>query len=360
MSALLAQIGPNFQLAWPLVLLLLPLPWLLALLPGRGEDPASDAGAGAIRLPFADALATTAMPPAMAARRERPGLLGSLIFALIVLAAARPQWIDPVAARPVSGRDLLLLLDVSASMQTRDLKADGVSLSRLAAATRVGRRFLEARPGDRAGLIIFASRPYVYAPLTYDLPAVGTALGSAEVGLAGEQTALGDALALAVKTLSNQSGDSRKGGEDSASGQSGQSRSNRVTPPAGAVAVLVSDGANTAGTLSPQQAAWLASQRQVRVHALGVGSGADETALRTVAEQTGGTYALATDAAGVSAFFARIDQLEPALRAVDSGEPGAASVREFYVLPLALAALLLVLQIMLPPSGWRQTDRGAG
>lgn len=323
----------SLRLAWPLVLLLLPLPWLLARWQQR-RRPWSPLlpPAAALRLPFADALPVSARLP------ESPGrcqvqFAGFLVFALLLLAAARPQWVDPADLRPASGRDVLLLLDVSASMQTRDLSADGVALSRLAAATRFGRAFLDRRPGDRAGLIVFASRPYLYVPLTYDLAAVGAALDSAEVGLAGEKTALGDALGLAVKTLSGASGEATS---------AAASPSASAPASGGAVAVLISDGANTTGALSPQQAAWLASQRRVRVHALGVGAAPDETALRALAEQTGGAYARASDAAGVGAFFARLDALEPTRR---PSEPPTGSRRELYGLPLALAALLLLLRL---------------
>lgn len=316
MATLIAEL----RFAWPLVVLLLPLPWLLAFWRNRRAPPATS---GAIDLPFADSLPLATAPALRASsRRLDPGLL--LVFVLLQLAAARPQWIDAADQRPASGRDLLLLLDVSASMQTPDLRTAATPMPRLAAATRFGRAFLERRPGDRVGLIVFASRPYLYVPLTYDLPAVGAALDGVAVGLAGEQTALGDALALAVKTLSRE-------GETAAA-------------PAGAVAVLISDGANTAGALSPQQAAWLASQRGVRVHALGLGATPDEAALRAMADASGGSYARATDLAGVRDFFVRLDALEPVARSADL----VTTAREIYLLPLVLAALVLFIRIAIP------------
>lgn len=319
MDAMASLLG-DLRFAWPLVFLLLPLPWLLAF---RRSHRAPSAARGAIALPFADRLPAATAPALRAnGRRLDPGLL--LVYFLVLLAAARPQWIDAADQRPASGRDLLLLLDVSASMQTPDLQAEGKKTPRLVVATRFGRAFLERRPGDRVGLIVFASRPYLYVPLTYDLPAVGAALDGVEVGLAGEQTALGDALALAVKTLSRE-------GEP-------------AVAPAGAVAVLISDGANTTGALSPQQAAWLASQRGVRVHALGLGASPDEAALRAMADASGGSYARATDLAAVRDFFARLDALEPASR----GAAPVAAAREFYLLPLILATLVLFFRMAFP------------
>lgn len=319
MDAMATFLG-ELRLAWPAVFVLLPLPWLLAWWRKRRAPPTPG---GAIALPFADGLPPAAEPALRAhSRRLDHGLL--LVFILLLLAGARPQWIDAADQRPASGRDLLLLLDVSASMQTRDLQTGATPLPRLAVATHFGRVFLERRPGDRAGLIVFASRPYLYVPVTYDLSAVGAALDGLAVGLAGEQTALGDALALAVKTLS-------RDGET-------------AVAPAGAVAVLISDGANTAGALSPQQAAWLASQRGVRVHALGLGASPDEAALRAMADSSGGSYARATDLTGVREFFARLDALEPVSRNTDP----VVSARELYLLPLTLAALLLLIRMTFP------------
>jgi Ca-activated chloride channel family protein len=317
MATIASFIG-ELRFAWPLVFLLLPLPWLLAWWRNRRAPQATS---GAIALPFADSLPAAAAP-ALRATGRRLDCAVLLVFVFLLLAAARPQWIAAADQRPASGRDLLLLLDVSASMQTPDLRTAATPLPRLAAATRFGRAFLERRPGDRVGLIVFASRPYLYVPLTYDLAAVGAALDGVAVGLAGEQTALGDALALAVKTL----------------GQEGEAA------PAGAVAVLISDGANTAGALSPQQAAWLASQRGVRVHALGLGASPDEAALRAMADSSGGSYARATDLAGVRDFFVRLDALEPVARSADP----AVTARELYLIPLALAALVLFVRIAFP------------
>ena len=344
---LLLEFGA-WRLAWPLALFLLLLPFLpLLFRRGEGAEAKSDStdsirlamtnasnSLGAIRLPFAPCLPHAAAPKRArhAGAAARSDLVGGLIFVLLVLAAARPQWIDEADRRPASGRDLLILLDVSASMKTADLKTEQGKLSRLAVAARFGRAFLDRRPGDRAGLIVFASRPYLYVPMSYDLAAVGSALEAAAPGLAGEKTALGDALALAVKTLTGDSG---------------------RPAPAGAVAVLISDGANTAGELTPEQAAWIAAQRQVRVHALMVGGAPEIDVLRAIAEQTGGSYARATDSRAVGEFFARIDQLEALAR---DDTPAGARPHELYPLPLLAALLVLALTRVLGVgmTAWRR------
>jgi len=316
----------NCRLAWPLALSALLLPLLM-----RWLDKGKSGSAGAIRLPFADRLPDLSV--GVAGQRTGLDRGGWLIVTLLALAAARPQWIEPVVAqRTVSGRDVLLVLDVSASMKTADLQTAEGRLSRLAVASRLARGFLDRRPGDRVGLIVFASRPYLYVPLTHDLAAVGHALDGVAVGLAGEQTALGDALALAVRTLNDASAPAAT--IDAVS--EGDARTRRV-------AVVISDGAGTSGTLSPEQAAWLAAQRQVRVHTLLVGANPAGQALRLMAEQTAGTYARATEAAEVAGFFARVDQLEGLPRVL---APPTGVAREAYCLPLATALLLLLWRLL--------------
>ena len=327
----------SLRLAWPAALALLALPWLAGyFLPHRaaGND------AAAIYLPFAGALPTTVNSGrSVSGGAINRGLSPVLwaVYGLLVLASARPQWLEDSPRRLVSGRDVLIVLDVSASMQTRDLKADAMTLTRLEAATRLSRRFLERRPGDRAGLIVFGSRPYLYTPLTHDLPALGQALEGVAAGLAGPETALGDALGLAVKTLA---------GDDAT-----------ALRPTGKVAILISDGASNRGALSPQQAAWVAAQRGVRVHALGVGSEPDEATLKMIAEQGGGHYARATDAPAVAAFFAQVDGLEPVVR--DAAETRRLRWHDGYWLPLGLAIVLLFAR-ELPgarPRSWRRAKR---
>jgi Ca-activated chloride channel family protein len=317
----------GFGFAWPWALALLAvLPVALAA-GGRGPEAAP-----ALRLPF--------RPPAGAgaAVRSRPGVAGLVVCALLALAAARPQWIVGGELRPASGRDLLLVLDVSASMGTRDLRDGARALTRLDAATRLAARFLAARPGDRAGLVVFGDRPYLYVPPSYDLAAVGRALEALAPGVAGERTALGDALAFAVRTLS---------GGDTEGGNGGDSVARR--PAASAAVVLVTDGAHNAGALTSAQAAWLAARAGVRVHALAVGAAADAAGLAEIAAQTGGVAAPATDAAAMAAFFERVGALEPA---VAPGTDLGAGARELYPLPLAAALLVLAASVLGRPR-WR-------
>lgn len=287
--------------AWPWCFLILPLPWLL-----RRLLPPAERGQ-ALRVPSLPAMAGSAVG------RRRASWLAALAWLLLVVAAARPLAPDDTHPQPVSGRDLLLAFDVSASMATADMSLGGRPVARLAAARRFAADFLARRAGDRVGLIVFGKQAYLHTPLTFDLDAVHAALASVEVGLAGRETALGDAIALAVKYLQD-------------------------TPAPQRVLVLVSDGANTAGTLSPQRAAWLAQRGALRIHAVGIGGGQgiDEETLKGIAERSGGLYLRATDADGLTEFWRRVAAIEPG---AGRGAP-LRPARELYAWPLALALLL--------------------
>jgi Ca-activated chloride channel family protein len=291
--------------AWPWCFLALPLPWLL-----RRFLPSAESGL-ALRVPRLPAAGTGA-----AAGPKLSLGLAALAWLLLVTAAARPQGPAEGGPLPASGRHLMLAFDVSASMGTRDLGLGGKPVERLLAARRVADDFLRRREGDRVGLIVFGRQAYLHTPLTFDLEAVREALAGVETGLAGRETALGDAVALAVKHL-------------------------RGLPDQDRTLVLLTDGANTAGTLSPQRAAWLARREGIRIHVVGLGApggdaGLDEKALRDLADQTGGIYGRAVDAAAMADFWRRLEDMAPRpLGSVDS-----APRREFYPWPLGLALAL--------------------
>jgi Ca-activated chloride channel family protein len=302
--------------AWPAVFLLLPLPWLLR------RHLAARTTQRRLRLPASGWFATTAQaaaPAAAPARMSAAAWLAWLTWALLLLAAARPQLPDHAAQLPVSGRSMILGFDLSASMATTDLAWQGRRLSRLDAAKTLARDFLARREGDRVGLVVFGKRAYVHVPPSFDLRAVSDALDATAVGLAGNETALGDAIALATRQLGAQ-------------------------PDPARVLVLLTDGASTAGSLTPQRAAWLAARGGVRIHAVGIGGEAtgraafdlDEAGLREITAQTGGSYRRATDGAALAEFFAELERLEPLPDHDDAKRPA----RELYPWPL-LAALAL-------------------
>jgi Ca-activated chloride channel family protein len=276
------------DLAHPLALLLLPLPFLVRLLPARG------AGGQALWLPPSIAAGAGAAAP-----RDlgRPGLPVGALWLCLVLAVAGPQVLVPVPDRTASGRDIVLALDLSGSMAIEDFSLDGETASRLDAVKRVAARFVEARSGDRIGLVIFADRAYVAAPLTYDLAAVGGAIETAEIGLTGRSTAISDGLGLALKRIIADPAPSR-------------------------VVVLLSDGRDTAARLDPRQVARLAAENGVRVHTIALGpedlqerpasrDAVDVVTLREIAETSGGRTWRVRDMDDLVAMAAELDRLEP-------------------------------------------------
>ena len=309
-------------LAWPWLLLALPLPALIRwLLP-----PARPLSGRALRLPRRTALAGLAAEPDRMSRRWQLGAL--LVWLLLVAAAARPQWLGEPVVLPVAGRDLMLAVDISGSMDQEDYSLGDRPASRLAVVRAAASRFIARRDQDRLGLIMFGTRPYVQTPLTYDRETVAQMLGEAVVGLAGRDTAIGDAIGLAVKRLREQPRDNR-------------------------VLVLLTDGANSTGALGPRQAAGLAAESGIRIYAIGLGGSVgtegsggfrldraaadlDPDTLRAVAATTGGHYFQATDARELAEVYAALDRLEPTIRDNRTYR----SATELYPWPAGAALLL--------------------
>ena len=180
--------------------------------------------------------------------------LAATAWCLLVLASCRPQWLGDPVEQAVSGRDLMLAVDLSGSMEEQDFIVNGKPVDRLTATKQVAGEFIKRRTGDRIGLILFGTRAYLQTPLTFDRQTVLTLLYESALGLAGENTAIGDAIGLAVKRLRKQSTESR-------------------------VLILLTDGANTAGEVSPLKAADLAADENLKIYTIGIG--ADEMIVRS-------------------------------------------------------------------------------
>jgi Ca-activated chloride channel family protein len=231
-----------------------------------------------------------------------------------------------------------MAVDLSGSMEEQDFQLAGQWVDRLTATKAVAKEFIANRVGDRLGLILFGREAYLQAPLTFDRTTVQTLLDESAIGLAGKETAIGDAIGLAIRTL------------DDAGVEEGRR-----------VVVLLTDGANTAGAVDPRKAAELAAQRSVVIYTIGIGADAltvrslfglrqinpsadlDEETLGAIAATTGGRYFRARDTEEFAEIYALLDELEPA----ESEEAGFRPVTELFYWPLALALLLAVLGLAL-------------
>lgn len=317
-----------FQLEYPWLLLVLPLPLLVWwLLPPYGERTR------AVRVPFFDDLSSiTGQTPARGAVVLRGNwvrrVCAPLCWALVVLALAGPQWLEPPVERTESARDLLLAIDLSGSMATNDfVDAQGQRVDRLAAVKEVVDDFIQRRKTDRIGLIVFGTHAFPQAPLTLDHTAVRELLQELQVGMAGKQTAIGDAIGMAVK-------------------MTGKSKQRDR------VLILLTDGNDTASRLPADKAAQIARQHRIVVHTIGIGDPAatgenrvDLVALARIATVTGGTSYRGENREQLAGIYALLDRMTPSKVKHQVYRP---KVRLYYYpLGAALALMLLYHALML-------------
>lgn len=288
------------EFAWPWFFVALPLPWLVRRF--LSEAPAQRRAA--LRTPFLDELRNLPASRAAPAGSNRNWIAWCAWLSLIA-AAARPQWVGAPVELAVSGRDMMVAVDLSGSMKIEDFELRGRQVDRLTAIKAVAGDFIERRVGDRIGLVFFGDRAYLQTPLTFDRKTVHTLLDESAIGLAGNNTAIGDAIGLSLLHLRNNPENQR-------------------------VLILLSDGANTAGAVSPLQAAELAGKERLKIYTVGVGAdemivrdffGArrvnpsedlDEATMTAIADKTGGRYFRARDAKELAEIYRLLDRLEPA------------------------------------------------
>lgn len=314
------------QFAWPWVFFVLPLPLLVYFLLPRS----SRSEAVALRFPHFEAMQHSLVANKQSRSTGR-WLWLILIWLLLLLSAARPQLLGDTVQLPVSGRNLMLATDISGSMEAADMVRGANATTRLQAVKNVAGEFIMRREGDRLGLILFGKRAYLQVPLSFDRKTVRALLDEAEIGLAGLETAIGDAIGLAVKRLRAASDDDR-------------------------ILVLLTDGENTAGSIDPLRAADLAAQENVRIYTIGIGAhevvmqslfgrrrmpntALDETTLTAIAEKTGGRYFRASNIEELDEIYSLIDEFEPVSEDDQSYRP----IHEVYFWPLSLALLLSAL-----------------
>lgn len=308
------------SLANPGWLMLLPL-WLGFLLLTRRRRGVDDLGNAAVTLVHPQLCGVLGAAPR---ERQRVAWLEHLAPPLLILALAQPQWLGAALPDELDARDIVLLVDVSQTMSIRDFELDATPVDRLAVLKGITARFVEARRGDRVGVITFGSFAATLVPPTFDTDLVTAMLARLQAGIAGDNTAIGDALGLAMKQL-------------------------HMNPRARPALILFTDGDNTAGDLSLQEAAELARRMAVPVYAVQIGGDAAEAAapitssaaptLRQLAVLTGGRYYTAGNADALRDVVRDIDTLEKSV----THPSGERELQAWYLLPLLLAMLLLTV-----------------
>jgi Ca-activated chloride channel homolog len=310
-----------YRLEYPWLLALLPLPLLIYwVLPPYKEEQDS------LRLPFfhyiSSSLGLTPQPGAVIPRTNwLQKIIAPLCWGLIIVALARPQLIEPPIQKIQSGRDLMLALDISQSMETPDFRsADGKRLRRVDAVKHVVSQFIGKRKNDRIGLIVFGQAAYPVTPFTLDHDACLKILGQIDAGMAGPQTMIGDAIGLAIKQFKNSEAKQR-------------------------VLILLTDGNDTGSRMPPRKAAEIASQNGITIHVVGLGDPratgegkVDYKGLNDIAKATGGQIFHGENRVELENAYAALDKITPQNFKTLSYQPR----RELFMFPLGAAVLLLV------------------
>ena len=316
---------------WPWFYLILPLPFLYRKL-RRSANSESPYLESTILLSIAE---TQNRLVSSTSQRRLLILLLIIAWLSLVTAIARPVNIGDPVALPTTGRDILLAVDISGSMEREDMIINGRQVNRLYAVKSVVSEFVNTREGDRLGLILFGERAYLQTPLTFDTKTLQDLLIEAQIGFAGNGTAIGDAIGLSVKKL-------------------------KERPDSNRVLILLTDGSNTAGVLSPSEASDIAKKAKVKIYTIGIGDGRqrnqvlfgqtlvnqnndlDERTLTAIADLTGGKYFRARDPRELRSIYDQLNKLEP----IDQDEELLRPFTSLFHWPLALfltCSLLIIL-----------------
>lgn len=321
-----------FTFAWPLAFLLLPLFWLMQ----KYRQKNISKNDVLLRVPFltqVDAFNqdTAAVSMGLNSRKK---FLAFSIWLLFILALANPRWLGEPTPITQSGHNIMLAVDLSPSMEIPDFTENQQTKNRLETVKEVAINFIKKRRGDKLGLILFGSKAYLQTPLTIDRLTVSNMLVDATIGLAGGRTAIGDAIALAIKKFVNEDVKSR-------------------------ILILLTDGGNNSGSIDPKEAAALAKDNQIKIYTVGIGASQmlisgmfgpqvinpsvdlDEELLKKIATITNGQYFRAQDKQTLAEILNAIDKLEPIEMSAKTLRP----MTSLFYWPLTAALILLLIFI---------------
>lgn len=329
-----------FTFAWPYAFLLLPLFFIIKIYLAKS----SQQNEAMLRVPFVARVAALQHTAASSVKFSSylQTFLALSAWCLFVLACANPQWLGSPLSIKQDGRNIMLAIDLSPSMEIPDLQRDDKTINRLDTVKEVAASFIDKRLGDKLGLILFASKAYLQTPLTFDRKTVRSMLDDATLGLAGDHTAIGDAIGLAVKKFSGENIKSR-------------------------ILILLTDGGNNSGAIDPVEAAELAKDNQIKIYTVGIGASElvvpglfgnqvvnpsadlDENLLKKIASITQGQYFRAQDQTALENILGSINQLEP----ISTESKTARPITPLFYWPLA-AALICISLLMFPNLKVRQ------
>ncbi|MCE2572555.1 vWA domain-containing protein [Motilimonas eburnea] len=313
----------EFSYLWPA--LLLPLPLLMRFLPGVNKQQIK------LWLPLAQ-VGNDA--PSQISSRWPVSLLW-LTWLCFVLALMRPIWLGEPVRISQEHRDVMLAVDLSGSMEIEDMELGLRQVNRLDVSKKVISEFIAKRQGDRLGLILFADHAYLQAPLTFDLTTLQTLMQETQIGLVGDKTAIGEGIGLAVKRFIEAQNEQK-------------------------ILILLTDGQNTSGSLTPIQAAELAKEHDIKIYTIGLGADVmiqrslfgshkvnpsadlDEKTLSEIAKMTGGQYFRARSSEELSQIYQTLDKLEP----ISAQEQSFRPEQPLFHWPLLAALMLFSIRLI--------------
>lgn len=321
-----------FTFAWPFIFLLLPLLWVVQ----KYLPQSQKRNEAMLRVPFMSRINELNQKPTAFGLSSHylNQILSFCAWGLLLVACANPQWLGEPLPIKQDGRNIMLAVDLSPSMEIPDLQRDDHTINRLQTVKEVAANFIEKRHGDKLGLILFGSKAYLQTPLTFDRKTVRTMLDDASIGLAGERTAIGDAIGLAIKKFGTEDIKSR-------------------------ILILLTDGGNNTGEIDPVQAAELAKDNQIKIYTVGIGASQmavrglfgkqlinpsadlDETLLKKISDTTQGQYFRAQDEKTLVNILEAINQLEPISTDIKTARP----ITPLFYWPLAAALVFFSLLI---------------
>ena len=319
---------------WPYLIFLLPLPLVLNYIYRllTNTDAQNKNKITGLKLPFYDDIlrsnnqALSALRPIFSLKT----LLKFMLWCSFILALMRPIWLGEPIQLPLPSHNIMMAIDISGSMQADDMSSDQ-QVTRLDVVKKIGHQFIDQRKSDKIGLVFFGSAAFVSSPLTLDQDSLHSFLEKTQIGFAGQKTAIGDALGLAIKRINSDQAD----------------LSNKNS----SFIVLLSDGSNTSGEVEPLAAAKLAAENNIKIYTIGIGQVSDnpldilsgislnEAELKEIAQITQGQYFHATSKEALSKIYTQISQLEPNSNEIKTLRPE----YEWFIYPLAVTLLTTIL-----------------